>query len=179
MTPVAMTMSEREPIETSNQAGPDSAPLPWSRAHDLLAGGPLGTEAVFFLGTTRPDGRPHSAAFGAAWYDGDLYFQTGAETRKARNVIANPAVTVSARLPGIDLVFEGEAQHVTDTETLEAVTEVWRKGGWEAEVDGDGITAPYNAPGTGPPPWLVFRITAHTVFGVATAEPYGASRWRF
>lgn len=25
----------------------------------------------------------------------------------------------------------------------------------------------------------LYRLTFHTVFGVATAEPYGATRWRF
>ena len=48
------------------------------------------------------------AAFGAAWHDGDLYFQSGPATRKARNVAANPACTVSASLPGIDLNGDGE-----------------------------------------------------------------------
>ena len=38
---------------------------------------------------------------------------------------------------------------------------------------------PYNAPGTGPAPWQVYRVAAHTVVGVATAEPYGAARWQF
>jgi hypothetical protein len=80
---------------------------------------------------------------------------------------------------GIDLVFEGLAERITDGPTLEAVAAVWRESGWAAEVSGDGIVAPYNAPGTGPPPWQVYRVAARTVFGVATAEPYGATRWRF
>jgi hypothetical protein len=46
-------------------------------------------------------------------------------------------------------------------------------------VDGDAFTAGYSAPSGGPPPWHFFRLTAHTVFGVATAEPHGATRWRF
>jgi hypothetical protein len=25
----------------------------------------------------------------------------------------------------------------------------------------------------------VYRVAAHTVIGVATAEPYGATRWQF
>jgi hypothetical protein len=47
------------------------------------------------------------------------------------------------------------------------------------QVDGDAFTADYSAPGAGPPPWHLFRLTAHTVFGVAAAEPHGATRWRF
>lgn len=117
--------------------------------------------------------------FGAAFHDGDLYFQTGPSTRKARNIAANPACTISANLPGIDLVFEGEARRVVDTPTLEAVAAIYRAGGWPAQVEGDAFTAPYTAPSGGPPPWHLFRLDAHTVFGVATAEPHGAARWRF
>ena len=172
-------MTNHEPTATANlDATSELEPLPWKRARDLLDAGAL-AEAASFLGTVRPDGRPHSARIGAAWYDGDVYFQTGRQTRKARNLDVNAACTLSTSLTGIDLVFEGVAERVTDGPTLEAVAEVWREGGWEAEVSRDGIVAPYNAPGTGPPPWQVYRVTAHTVLGVATAEPYGATRWRF
>jgi Pyridoxamine 5'-phosphate oxidase len=174
-----MDMSIREP-KTATNLDPTSADetLPWTRARELLDAGVL-ADAATFLGTVRPDGRPHSARFGAAWYDGSVYFQTGPQTRKARNLAVNPACTVSMSLAGIDLVFEGVAERVADGPTLEAVTAVWRDGGWAAEVSGDGIVAPYNAPATGPPPWHVYRVAAHTVFGVATAEPYGATRWKF
>lgn len=51
--------------------------------------------------------------------------------------------------------------------------------GWPCAVEGDAITAPYSAPSAGPPPWYLYRIRVHTAFGVATAEPSGATRWRF
>jgi hypothetical protein len=172
-------MSTHEPTATNLDTTSGLDPLPWSRPLALLDGGAFRDGAPAFLGTVRPDGRPHSARLGAAWHDGHVYFQTGDGTRKARNLAANPACTLSASLEGIDLVFEGDAELVTDAATLEAVAAVWREGGWAAEVSGDGITAPYNAPATGPPPWHVYRIAAHTVFGVATEEPYGATRWRF
>jgi Pyridoxamine 5'-phosphate oxidase len=170
-------MPNREPIEATNLDnlyGGDT--IPWSRPRDVLESDPW---IVFFLGTVRPDGRPHAAAVGAAWYDGAVYFQCGPDTRKARNIAENPACTMSASRPGIDLVFEGKAERVTDASTLEAVATVYRDSGWPVEVDGDIFTAPYSAPSAGPPPWHLFRLTAHTVFGVTTAEPYGATRWRF
>ena len=134
-----------------------------------------------FLGTVRPDGRPHAAGIGGAWYDGDLYFQTGPGTQKARNVAANPACTLAVTLEGIDLVFEGDAARVVDTPTLEAIAAIYRDEGrgWPVQVEGDAFTAPYTAPSGGPPPWHLFRITVHTVYGVAGAEPHGATRWRF
>ena len=174
-------MPNREPTETTNlDTIYGSETIPWSRARDLLAVGAFsGPGTATFLGTVRPDGRPHAAGIGAAWHDGDLYFQCGPGTRKARNVAANPACTLSTSLSGIDLVFEGDAERVTDTATLEALAAVYRDAGWPVEVDGDTFTAPFSAPSAGPPPWHLFRLTVHTVFGVATAEPHGATRWRF
>jgi pyridoxamine 5'-phosphate oxidase-like protein len=170
-------MPTREPIETTNLASLDA--LPWSRPRDLLDGGALNAARSAFLGTVRPDGRPHSAGVGAAWYDGDAYFQTGPKTQKARNVAANPACTISASLPGLDLVIEGDAERVTDTATLEAIAAIYREGGWPVEVEDDAFTAPYTAPSGGPPPWHLFRVTVRAVYGVASAEPHGATRWQF
>ena len=176
-----MTMSNREPIETTNLATLyELEPIPWSRPLELLEAGAFKDAATAcFLGTVRPDGRPHAAGVGGAWYAGDLYFQCGPETRKARDLAANPACTVSARLKGLDVVFEGDAERVADAATLEAVAAVYREGGWPVQVDGETFTAPYMAPSGGPPPWHLYRVTLRTVFGVATAEPHGATRWRF
>jgi hypothetical protein len=100
-------------------------------------------------------------------------------TRKARNLAANPACTFSVGLEDVDLVLEGEAARVTDRPTLERLARQYRESGWPAEVEGDAFTAPFSAPSAGPPPWHLYLFTFHTAFGVATAEPYGATRWRF
>jgi hypothetical protein len=76
---------------------------------------------------------------------GELYFTSGAGTRKARNLAANPACTISVKLEGIDLVLEGEATRVTDAETPERLAGRYRESGWPAEVDGDAFTAPFSA----------------------------------
>ena len=172
-------MTDREPTHATNLDRYGNPALPWSRPRDVLAAGSLGPGVTFFLGTIRPDGRPHGAGVGAVWHDGDLHFTSGPGTRKSRNLATDPACTISVRLDGIDLILEGEASRVTDTPTLEQVAALYRTGGWPAEVDGDAFTAPFSAPSAGPPPWHLYRFTHHTVFGVATAEPYGATRWRF
>lgn len=172
-------MSDRAPVEATNLDRYGFPALPWSRPRDLLAASTANPGNPFFLGTSRPDGRPHAAGIGALWLDGDLYFTSGSETRKARNLAANPACTISARLEGLDLVLEGEATRVTDQATLERVAGMYRHGGWPVEVEGDAFTAPYSAPSAGPPPWYLYRFTFHTAIGVAVAEPFGATRWRF
>jgi hypothetical protein len=172
-------MTDREPVQVTNLDIYGSEPLSWSRPRDLLAAGPPQPGTPFFLGTVRPDGRPHSAGVGALWLDGDLYLTSSPGARKARNLAANPASTVSVRLEGIDLVLEGEATRVTDQPTLERAAAAYREGGWPAVVEGDAFTAPFSAPSAGPPPWNLYRFLFHTAFGVATAEPAGATRWRF
>src|SRR5829696_4658879 len=92
-------MTNREPTATTNlDKTSEAEPLPWKGARDLLDAGAL-AEAASFLGTVRPDGRPHSARIGAAWYDGNVYFQTGQQTRKVRNLAVNPACTLSRGWP--------------------------------------------------------------------------------
>jgi hypothetical protein len=168
-----------EPTSTRNLDRYGSVELPWSRPRDLLASETPNADLTFFIATVRSDGRPHSAGVGATWVGGTLYFTSGPGTRKSRNLAANPACSVSVRLPGIDLVLDGEARRITDTSTLESLAAVYRTGGWPASVDGDALTAPFSAPSAGPPPWQLYRLALHSAVGVATAEPYGATHWDF
>jgi Pyridoxamine 5'-phosphate oxidase len=172
-------VTPRTPTETLNRDIYGAGAMPWSRAAEALGTGSLGPETPCFLGTVRPDGRPHAAGIGVVELDGDLYFTSGPGTRKSHNLAANPACTVSMRLEGIDLVVEGEAHRVTDQPTLEQVAALFRDGGWPAQVDGDAFTAPYSAQSAGPPPWHLYRMTIRTAFGVGLREPFGASSWRF
>jgi hypothetical protein len=165
-------------METKNLDIYGHSPIPWSRARDALASS-HGPGVAFFLGTVRPDGSPHAAGLGAVWADETMWFVTGPLTRKARNLAGNSACTLSCRLPGIDLVLEGHAERVTDHDTLERLVAVYRESGWPAQVEGEAFTAPYSAPSAGPPPWHLYRLDIHTGFGVAGAEPFGASRWTF
>jgi hypothetical protein len=172
-------MSGSEPAETTNLDIYGDATLPWSRARDNLVAALPSAATTLFLGSVGQDGRPRSAGVGGVWLDERIYFTSGPGTRKSRNLEANPACTISARLADIDLVLEGEARRVTDEQKLKQVAALYRQGGWPAEADGDGFTAPFSAPSAGPPPWHLYSFTIQTAFGVATAEPHGATRWRF
>lgn len=174
-------MTDRTPTRTTNLAARYGLEaLPWSRSHGELVKGPQpGGDTTHFLGTVGPDGCPHVAGVGATWLDGDLYFTTSLAARKARNLAANPACTIAVKLAGIDLTLAGTAERVGDAATLERIAALYRQGGWPAEVASDALTAPYSAPSAGPPPWHLFRFTFDTVVGVATAEPFGATRWHF
>jgi hypothetical protein len=154
-------------------------PLPWSRAEQQLEAAVGQTDAHFFLATVRPDGRPHVAGIGAVWADGKFYFVSGAGTRKSRNLAESADCVISVNLPDLDLVVEGVATKVTDGPTLQRLAERYDAQGWPATVEGDAFTAPYSAPSAGPPPWNLYEFTPGIAFGVASAEPYGATRWGF
>jgi hypothetical protein len=150
--------------------------LPWSRAQAQLESGAGGT---YWIATMGLDGRPHLTGFGGVWEDSKVYLVSGPGTRKSRNLNANPNCVVSVSLPGLDLVIEGKAVRVTDETTLKRLAGRYAAQGWPATVADGAFTAPYSAPSAGPPPWNLYAITPVTAFGVASAEPHGATRWQF
>src|SRR4051812_1428413 len=79
-------MTNHEPIKVTNLDGYGNPPLEWSRARTLLETPMEPTDATFFLGTSRPDGRPHAAPIGAIWVEGEIYFTSSPQARKARNL---------------------------------------------------------------------------------------------
>lgn len=137
-----------------------------------------GGKGTYWLSTTCPDGRPHSAGVLGVWMEGTLYFASGARSLKSRNLETNPSCAVSASLPDLDLVMEGAARRVTDRGTLQRVAAEFVRRGWPTAVSGDSLTAEWGAP-SAPPPWYLFAVTPAVVFGVGTAGTPGATRWRF
>jgi hypothetical protein len=133
-----------------------------------------------WLCTVNEDGSPHLAAVGAIWVDGSFWFQTGS-TRKARNVARDPRCSLATSILGADVVVEGDAVRVSDPATVRRVAQAWADTGWPAEPDesGTGITAPFNAPAQGSPPWHVYRIEPRSATVVLTEEPGGLTRFRF
>ncbi len=178
-------MANPEPVRTVNLNQYGDTPLSWSgviAALDATYPKPTepGREQHTVLGTVLPDGRPHAAAVGAMWIDGNWYVVSGPGTRKSRNLASNPACTLTAKLPGLDVVFVGDALRVTDSNELERVAGVYREVDWPAEVAGDGFTAPFTAPSGGPPPWNVYRIVLREAIGVGTSnDTDGATKWEF
>jgi hypothetical protein len=113
------------------------------------------------------------------WVDGRFYFTSGPGTRKSRNLAERTDCAISVALPDLDLVVEGTATNVTDDPTLQRLAGLYDAQGWPATVQDGALTAPYSAPSAGPPPWNLYELRPTTAFGVATAEPHGATRWRF
>ena len=136
-----------------------------------------------WLATVNQDGSPHVTAVGALWLDGAFWFQTGASTRKGRNVERDPRCSVAVSVRDADVVIEGQAARVTEPGALARVAKAWADNGWPAEPDAGagaaGITAPFNAPSQGPPPWNVYRIDPRSAVVTLGTEPGGLTRFRF
>jgi hypothetical protein len=174
-------------MDAKNLAVEDGLPpVEWAPIAERLGdGAPPDPDAhnsrTTWLTTINPDGSPHVTAVGALWLDDTFWFQTGSGTRKHRNVERDARCTVATSIRGADVVVEGEASRVTDAGDLARAAAGWAEGGWPAEVDasGDGITAPFNAPAQGPPPWSVYRIEPRTATVVLGDEPGGLTRFTF
>lgn len=174
-------------MERINLAADDGLPLvDWEDLAGKLAdGSPPDPDShnarTTWLTTVNEDGSPHVTPVGAIWIDGAFWFQTGKRTKKARNVARDPRCTVAVSILGADVVVEGEAALVTDAAAVARAAQVWADQGWPAEPDpsGSGITAPFNAPAQGPPPWDVYRIAPRSATGVLGTEPGGLTRFQF
>ena len=161
-------------------------PVDWAAVADKLAAGSApAPDAVnsrtTWLSTVNEDGSPHVTAVGALWLDGTFWFQTGAGTRKGRNVARDPRCSIAVSIRDADVVIEGDAARVTKPGAVARIAKAWADNGWPAEPDdsGSGITAPFNAPSQGPPPWNVYRMEPRSAIVTLAAEPGGLTRFRF
>jgi hypothetical protein len=135
---------------------------------------------LFWLSTVRPDGRPHVTPLIAVWVDDPLYFCTGPDERKAKNLAENRSCilitgcnTLGERL---DVILKGNAASVREKAKLQRVADAYlAKYGsdWTFTVrDGafhhkDGGIA------------VVFAVAPSTVFSFGKGEPFSQTRYRF
>jgi nitroimidazol reductase NimA-like FMN-containing flavoprotein (pyridoxamine 5'-phosphate oxidase superfamily) len=138
---------------------------------------------VFWLSTVRPDGRPHVTPLISVWLNGSLFFCTGPDERKAKNLAQNPHCILTtgcnALDEGLDLVVEGDAVPVRDDEQLREIADAYEvKYGsdWRFGV-GDGVFV-HDSPHEGAVA-LVYRVTPRTAFGFRKGDEFSQTRWRF
>jgi hypothetical protein len=183
----ALAYERGRTMEITNLGATDGLPpVDWASVVEKLdAGSAPAPDAhnsrTTWLATINEDGGPHVTAVGALWLDGAFWFQTGRGTRKGRNVTRDPRCSVAVSIRDADVVIEGEATRVTEPDIVARIAKAWADSGWPAEADesGSGITAPFNAPSQGPPPWNVYRIEPHSATVVLGIEPGGLTRFTF
>src|SRR5437773_11468563 len=101
-----------------------------------------------WLTTVNEDGSPHVTAVGAIWLDGAFWFQTGAGTRKSRNVARDPRCSVALSIRDADVVIDGDAARATVPGAVARIAQASADQGWPGESDdrGSWIAASSNGP---------------------------------
>jgi hypothetical protein len=170
-------MAEPVPVtELSVFSSPNATPTDWSQARDGLASAEL-----YWLSSVRPDGRPHVTPLLGVWLEGALYFCTGPNERKARNLSTNchcVLTTGQSALDGLDLVIEGMAQGVSDVVELGRVADTYESKYGPHFAEPDGTWAGLGDAIRGAEV-LVYRVAPETGFGFGKGETYSQTRWSF
>jgi len=151
---------------------------PWSDAEAELE-----RAEVFWISTVRPDGHPHVTPLISVWRDDALYFCTGPDKRKAKNLARNPHCILTtgcnALGEGLDVVVEGDAVRVTDHAKLRRIADAYvTKYGsdWRFGVS-DGAFV-HEGAHEGPVA-LVYEVAPTTAFGFGKGKEFSQTRWRF
>ena len=128
----------------------------------------LQTGRNYWIGSARPDGRPHAMPVWGVWLDGAFYFSTDPMSRKGRNLAANPQVVVHLESGDDVVILEGRAAEVTDRIILEEADQAYfNKYAFH-------LTGELAAPG------LVYQLQPRVVFAWPESSfPTRATRWTF
>jgi Pyridoxamine 5'-phosphate oxidase len=122
----------------------------------------------YWLATRSAGGAPHLAAVWAVWHADTLCFSTGARSRKAADLAAEPRCSLAPEGAAESVVLTGVARRVTDPAGIAAIERAY------AAKYGSGFPDP-----TGDP---LYSVAPDTVVAVIEGEPdftARATRWRF
>lgn len=89
--------------------------LAWSEVERRLS-----ASHDYWVATTRPDGSPHVMPVWGVWLDGRVWFSSGLQSRKARNLAADPRCTVTTDDAQNPVVVDGVADRLTGAEDIAA-----------------------------------------------------------
>jgi general stress protein 26 len=153
-------------------SSPAATATPWTEASKELE-----KAQIYWLSTVRPEGRPHVTPLFAVWLDGAIYFCTGEDERKAKNLAQNSHCVFTTGcniVEGLDVIVEGEALQISDEAKLQRIADQylskydWRFGVRDGAFHGEeGNVA------------IVYEVTPTTAFGFGKGEPFSQTRWRF
>jgi nitroimidazol reductase NimA-like FMN-containing flavoprotein (pyridoxamine 5'-phosphate oxidase superfamily) len=153
---------------------PEAEPTPWADVVDALERAEL-----YWITTVRADGRPHVTPLIGVAEGETVYFCTGLDEQKGRNLEHSDHVALTTGnnrwASGLDIVVEGQAVRVADEDALQRLADAWEaKYGseWHWEV-ADGMFR--HADGGGA---AVFRVEPSKILAFAK-DPHGQTTYRF
>ena len=135
--------------------------LDWSWADERLRG-----RYIWWLATTRPDGRPHMMPIWAVWLGDGVAFSTSGESRKAKNLAGNTCCSVVPERGVESVIVEGVVESLPADRTADFAAAYLEAYGMDPTTMGE--------------PVFVIRPTA--VFGFIDQDdgfPLSATRWTF
>jgi PPOX class probable F420-dependent enzyme len=140
--------------------------LPWSWAAQRLTGA-----RNYWLATTRPDGgAPHAMPVWGMWDDSELWFTSGAASRKARNLMADPRCVVTTEDAANPVIIEGAARIVTEPASLRRVIDLMNEK-YSTDIEFGFLDPAVNA---------TFSVRPDRVFGMVHGDFTGSpTRWTF
>lgn len=136
--------------------------LPWSVAVERLT-----TARNYWIATTRPDGLPHAMPVWGVWLEDRFCFSTGQQSRKARNLAANPRCVVCAEPGNRAIIVEGVAELVTDPSLLKLFGVAYQA---KYEWDMEGFAEPI---------YVVRPVVAFAFTSDESEFTGSATRWQF
>jgi general stress protein 26 len=96
--------------------------LPWPWAEQRLR-----RSHNYWMMTVRPEATPHAMPVWGIWVDNRFYFSTGARSRKARNLQANPACIICTERTAEAVIVEGRAAIVSDPSVVQRLAPVYHR----------------------------------------------------
>lgn len=163
--PAAQPLAQRPDMPDYGISDQPDGLLPWSFADQQLA-----AARNYWIGSTRPDGRPHAAPVWGVWLDGVFYFGTGPGSVKARNLAANPSLVVHLESGDDVVILEGTAQWIT-----EIAATVWQRIADQYAAKYDGFRPD---PPTQQGPFVALQPTTALAW-LEKDFVRSATRWRF
>jgi hypothetical protein len=119
----------------------------------------------YWISTARPDGSPHTMVVWGLWMDRQFFFSTGAQSRKARNLAANPNCVVCTEHANEAVVLEGAAQLKNEPDLLKRFAKLYQK---KYKWDMTAFSEP------------IYVVTPRVAFGLNEKKFMGsATRWEF
>lgn len=141
--------------------------LPWKWAEDRLK-----KSRQYWIATTRSDGRPHVMIVWALWMDGVLYFSTGKQSVKARNLAQNQNCVMSTEKANEAVILEGVVETERDVRRIREFIRMYeKKYKWKLGKMADAMLALEDP---------VFFLRAKVGFGLWEKKfASTATRWLF
>lgn len=121
--PMAEPRASRLILPRGYEVAERASLLTWPDVEDRLVGA-----ANYWLTTMRPDRRPHATPIWGVWLERALYLDGIPTARWARNMAANPAVTVHLE-SGTDVViidgFADNVPSITNRNLAASIVAIW------------------------------------------------------